>query len=412
MKIYSSDIIETKEALSPEAMEIIKQVRSDVKSQYDAVQKKNEELASALDEVKKTGASTVDLGNTIKGLDDELKKQAATSDAMDKKLAELQLTLKAGSTCDQKSVGEMVAESDEFKSLQKQRDGRARIGLKAIQNLASPAVRSPLNSVQTIMDIRREPDRPLMVRDLIPVGRTNNLTIEFQQEDVWTNAAAPVAEGALKPESNITFKASKADVITIAHWIQASKQVLDDVAMLSSYIDGRLRIGLAQKEEDQLMNGSGVAPNMTGLVPQATAYVANPTVAGATPTMVDTLRVAKLQARQSFYAADAIVLNPQDWAKLELMKDSQSQYLFSAFASGAVPRLWGMRVVESDSLAVGKFMVGAFNLAAQIWDREDANVTVSTEDRDNFVKNMVTILAEERLGLTVFRPKSFIYGTL
>lgn len=78
----------------------------------------------------------------------------------------------------------------------------------------------------------------------------------------------------------------------------------------------------------------------------------------------------------------------------------------------APPALWGRPVVATQAMTAGNFLVGAFQMGAQVWDREDATVTISTEDRDNFVKNMVTILAEERLGLTVYRPEAFVRGEL
>jgi HK97 family phage major capsid protein len=62
-------------------------------------------------------------------------------------------------------------------------------------------------------------------------------------------------------------------------------------------------------------------------------------------------------------------------------------------------------------MTVDRFLTGAFNLGAQIFDREDANVEISTEDSDNFRKNLVTIRAEERLALAVYRPESFVKGT-
>lgn len=60
-------------------------------------------------------------------------------------------------------------------------------------------------------------------------------------------------------------------------------------------------------------------------------------------------------------------------------------------------------------MAVDKVLVGAFKLGAQVFDRWDARVEVGYVN-DDFTKNLVTILAEERLALAVYRPEAFIYG--
>lgn len=394
--------------MEPEILEVVK---TEIKGAYADLDKKSSDLAEVMAEVKKkieAKADLTDIEGRLKDMQAEMKKAGDRADEIERKANRAGMF---GEKAEHKTAGQLYTESDEYKRLVKDRGGRAMVEMKAITSLASPTVRNPLQTVQTINGIIREPDRPLMVRDLLPVGRTTSLTIEYPREDVFTNNAAPVAEMALKPESNLTFTAAKSDVVTIAHWIAASKQILDDANFLQGYIDNRLRQGLMQEEEDQLMNGSGTSGNMLGLIPQATAY-ADPGVTVTAPNVVDRVRLMKLQVRQSFYSADAVVLNPEDWAAIELLKDGEGAYLHSAVTSGAQPRLWGLRVVESDSIAAGNALVGSFALAAQIWDREQANVMVSTEDRDNFVRNMVTIRAEERLALTVYRPKAFVYGAL
>jgi HK97 family phage major capsid protein len=251
----------------------------------------------------------------------------------------------------------------------------------------------------------------LTVRDLLMWGRTASNSVEFARELVYTNSADVVSENPAsgKPESNITFEADSAPVATIAHWVPASKQILADVPMLQSYISGRLQYGLKLVEEDQLLNGSGVGLNIDGIVTQATSY-SNPGVTVDSETRIDRLRLALLQVEIADYAADGIVLHPIDWAAIELTKNTDNAYLFANPQRLAAPALWGRPVVATQSMSSGDFLVGAFAMGAQGWDREDMAVMISLEDQDNFVKNMATILCEERVALTVYRPSAFVTG--
>lgn len=256
-------------------------------------------------------------------------------------------------------------------------------------------------------------DQRLFLRDLLNWGRTTSNAIEYVRELLFTNNANVVSELPVngKPESDITFELESAPVATIAHWIKASKQVLADAPMLQSYIDGRLMYGLKLKEEQQLLKGSGVGLNLNGIYTQATPYV-NPGVTVQTETRIDRLRLAMLQVSLSEYDTDGIVINPIDWAAIELTKTTDNAYLFASPTGQIAPTLWGRPVVATQAMDANDFLVGAFRMGAQGWDREDANITVSTEDRDNFVKNALTVLCEERVGLTVFRTQAFVKGAL
>lgn len=242
-------------------------------------------------------------------------------------------------------------------------------------------------------------------------GRTDSNAIEYVKESGFQNSAAPVAETALKPQSDLSFTLVTTAVRTLAHWFLASKQVLSDIPLLQSYIDGRARYGLMYVEEAQLLAGDGTGQNLLGLIPQATAY-GFATYSAVGDTKIDRLRRAMLQVRIAEYRASAFVLNPIDWADIELMKEDDGGYVWADPRINNGQNLWGLPVVDTSAMASGKFMTGAFNMAAQTFDREDAAVEVSTEDSDNFRKNMVTILAEERLAFAVHRPESFVYGNL
>src|SRR6185369_3694311 len=105
-----------------------------------------------------------------------------------------------------------------------------------------------------------------------------------------------------------------------------------------------------------------------------------------------------------------IVLHPTDWAKMQLTKDSQLRYIIGNPQDGNAPRLWNLPVVETQSLTVDNFLVGAFKMAAQIFDRMEIEILLSTENSTDFEKNMVTIRAEERAALAVYRPEALVTG--
>lgn len=125
--------------------------------------------------------------------------------------------------------------------------------------------------------------------------------------------------------------------------------------------------------------------------------------------MGDGIRVAIAQAEAVEIPASAIVMNRLDAAALDLEKDADGKYLHPAFTGNSA---WGLPVVRTNGLAQGTFIVGAFVGNAMIWQRKGVEVRRSTEDRDNFIRNKITILVEERLNLEVLRPEGIVAGPL
>lgn len=311
------------------------------------------------------------------------------------------------------SVGEMFTKSDVFKAMQERRGGSARMELKAaIVNATGQ--NQPLVQDMRVPGIINNPDRRFTIRDALPVGRTSSNLVQFTRELVFTNNAgpqyaSPARENVTKPESGITFELANAPVVTLAHWIPVSKQVLDDAPQLQGYINGRLMYGLKLEEEDQLLNGNGSGSNISGLLDSGNYTAYNRAQTG--DTNVDTLRRAITQGALSEYNVDTIVINPADWEEIELTKATDGQYIWANPALVAGPQLWGRRVIATNSIPAGTFLTGAFSMGAQVWDRMDAQMLLSFENSDNFVKNMATLLVEERLALTVYRPSAFVAGS-
>lgn len=262
------------------------------------------------------------------------------------------------------------------------------------------------------------PFRNLKLEALFTRLPTNSNAVDYVRENVFTNAAAETAEGAQKPESSVTTTMVTEPVATIAHWIKISRQLATDNAALAAYINVRMRYGVNLRFENQLVVGNGTAPNMSGMLKAgnftAHGYTAASLTArfGAGYTRLDLLRAIIADCLVNDYPADAILVNPADWATMETLKDTQGRYLIGNPNDGADPLVWRKPVVESNAIAQGTVIVAALAMSGTIYDREGVIVELSESDSDNFTKNLVTIRAERRAMLACERPASIRSGSL
>lgn len=252
------------------------------------------------------------------------------------------------------------------------------------------------------------PQRRMRVRDLLPVVGISTGAVEYPKQTTRTNAAATVVEGDAKPESALGWTMETVTPKVIAHWVPASRQILDDAPQLRDTIDNELLYGLSYAEEAQLLNGSGVGENLDGLVTNATAYSApDGLVAGQ---MLDIVALAILQNALAEEAADGIIIHPSDWMRMRLLKDADGKYILGDPAASVQPVLFGLPVIATQAMTVDKFLVGNFRRAATLYDRWTPRVEVSTEHADYFTRNLVALLAEERIALAVKNAAALTYG--
>lgn len=265
------------------------------------------------------------------------------------------------------------------------------------------------------------PMRAMRVRDLFPQMSTNSVMIEFVEERGFVapgdNAAATVAERTgdnsnfgLKPKSNLNWNTKTAPIRTIAHWVPAHRNVLDDEPQLRGIIDTRLRYGLMLEEDRQFLLGDGQGENVLGILntPGVQQYPGAYNTP-STDTYIDALRRAITRVMLAEYEATGIVVHPNDWEKIELTKDSQGRYIATtSITDGAVSRLWKTPVIATPAIPEGTALLGAFGLGAQIFDRMQSTIRTSEHHDDFFVRNAIVVLAEERTGLAIYRPESFV----
>jgi len=257
--------------------------------------------------------------------------------------------------------------------------------------------------------------QPLSMETLFAHVPTTSNAIEFTKENVFTNSAAEAAEGAAKAESALTWTLVNMPISTVAHWIKISRQLAADNAALAAYVDTRMRYGVNRKVETQLVSGDGTAPNISGILDSGnyTAHGYANADLGSTLKKLVLIRKIIGDLEAAGYMPDAIVLNPADWATIEidLMTTAAGQTLYSV-GDGGQARLFGRRVVPAVGMTADNVAVGDFAQAGTIYDREGVIVEMSDSDSDNFTKNLITIRAERRLALATERPAAIRAGDL
>lgn len=391
---------------------------ADIEQQYTAVQENLKVIGDQLKAHAEQAAKDIDrhkeMSQETRAKVDQL---LTTQGELQARLQEAEQKLVSANTDRdrgerQKTVGELVVASSEMQGVDSSFRGSRRIAVPRAAITSAPGSAGDAVQTERLYGIQAAPERRLTIRDLIAPGQTASNAVEYVQEDGFTNNAGPVPEGTQKPYSDITFKLENAPVRTLAHLFKASRQILDDAPALQSFINARGRYGLKLAEEAQLLFGSGAGANIGGIVPVAQDYAAPGGVTVTGEQQIDRLRLALLQAELAEFPSDGIVLNPIDWALIELLKDANGNYLIGQPQGSTQPTLWRRPVVATQAMLQNDFLVGAFALGAQIFDRMDVEILISTENDKDFENNMVTVRAEQRLALAVYRPEAFVTGPL
>ncbi|EJD6709282.1 MAG: phage major capsid protein [Serratia marcescens] len=393
-----------------EVNEILKKVTASIE---DATSKFNAKAEDALKEAKKSGELSAATKDSVDKMATELNALKAAEKTLKAAVGDLeqhvaQMPLNRAAEVVQ-SVGQQVISAEALKDFASGIQASQRLSIPVKATLISTDVPGQIVAPQRLPGIDTAPKQRLFIRDLISPGTTGSSTIFWVQQTGFTNKAAAVPENTQKPYSDIQFAEKITPVRTLAHMFKASKQILDDFSQLQSTIDVEMRYGLKYVEEQEILFGDGTGVHLEGIMPQASKYKAEFEV--AMQNGIDDLRLAMLQAQLARFPATGHVLHFIDWAKIELIKDTLGRYILANPAALTGPTLWGLPVVATESSAfLGKFLTGAFSAGAQLFDREEANVVISTENADDFEKNMISIRCEERVALAVKRPEAFVTG--
>lgn len=318
-----------------------------------------------------------------------------------------------GAPAAQRVSAKVLAEAGE--DLDALRSGRLKSVRMSVTSMHPQA--AMIGSTDLGLPAERDPEvygpmrRVASVRDLLITRPTTAPAIEYLRATRTGSAALQAAEGDAKAELAMGFTLLQAAVRTIACWVPASRQALDDMSMLADYIDGELRDALRLKEDQQLLKGDGTGANIEGLWTVASAFNRGSVV--TSPSPADVLRLAITQLQLARGTPTGIILNPVGLELLELQKDADGNYSLPLKVNDQNGRtvVWRVPTVVTDAIDEDEWMVGDFVRAARLYDRQQATVEIATQHADYFIRNMLALLCETRVALTIPRPDLLIIGT-
>ncbi|OEJ21104.1 phage major capsid protein [Streptomyces subrutilus] len=332
---------------------------------------------------------------------------------------------------EEKSFGDLFVESDAYKraAADEFRGNtylRADMEGKSIFSLSAGTVtHQTLGSAQNV-GIAERAYRKFHIRDLFPKSSTKNAVLYGARETGWTNAARQVKERyaadgvspatggptdtwGRAPRSKLSLVPVMYPVAEIAHLLDAHKNILSDEPRLKTFINTRMVEGVKYQEDWDLLHSVGDGQSITGLfnTPGVQQYTGLSTDKHSVQ-----IRRSITKALLAEYDPTGIVLSPTMWEQVEVEEDDNGAFRVALqVAIGAEKRVWRLNVVETTAMEDTKFLVGAFGLGAQLHDRENVSVTVSTENGTNHEHGLITFRGDERVALEVPRPESFVIGT-
>jgi HK97 family phage major capsid protein len=359
-------------------------------------------------------------GETAKGLADRIDALQKQVDAIDAKMVE-----RLNSDTPEDSVVDFMQKNDAVQRILRDKTGNVRIELDG--KMASQLERKTLITSTTVgsatsgvLPIDRtsgivgEARQELTIRNLLSARPTSMAQIDFIKVNAALAKGSPQVEGSAKTENTVTFTTAAALVRTIATWIPATRQILEDFTELMGFLQTNLPYQVNREEELQILSGDNTGQNLNGLITQAQSFDTGLLVAAAGWNRIDILgrAIQQIQADNEVMPT-FVVLHPNDWWAIRLTKDSYGRYILGDPQQPmANPNIFGLSVRVTSNITSGTFLIGCGSAVCQeIRDRSGMTVEISTEHSTYFTENKVAIRAEKRLALVVFRPDSLVTGT-
>lgn len=237
-------------------------------------------------------------------------------------------------------------------------------------------------------------------RELVPNYSTRRDTIKFNQYSVndTLDGIGGVLEGEEKPEFGFNIEPKSEAIIKIAGWVDYTEEMEDDVDGFRSEITREAALAHADVFDYQFYKGNGnQTTQLNGL--WASSNVQSFPQGGVTSAsnVIDKLVAGLTEIRKNHRGAGAFVVAPSVWQDIYLNKDNGDAYTYPILLNGSgVLSLGGVPVYWSNVFEDGQGIVGDFGRGAAVYTKRGLVLKTSSENKDNFIKNVRTLLVESR----------------
>lgn len=396
-------------------MEEVKKIADSINQKLDSYEEKMSNINKTIDTLKAKGDSFEKLENELKGLNelhtkssDELAKIVKSQEELQKHIDTLDVKMQRGGSTGSDLKAKMTEKMDDLKRMQTA-GGSISFEAKASDMTITSNVVGDVPAFTKLGGVFYDPTRVRHIREFMNIIPIAGSTLYYDQETAYDDGAGVRGEGASATQSDFTITEQSETVRNISTYLTLSKEMFNDVSFAEAYIRSRVGAKLMNKEDQQILYGTGLSNQLNGITTVASAY--SDLLAVSTVNRYDVLFNATINATNNEYRPTLIVLNPTDYMKLSLTKDSNGQYLFPLTISGGQGiTINGAQVLMSTAVTSGDFIVGDFRLGATFGQREALGFTFSNQHSDNLIKGKITVFVEERVVLGVHNTNAFVYG--
>lgn len=390
-------------------MEDIKKIVEEVKSDINAMIEKGVGKEMEGLNLKDLISQTQNAGEKLASLEEKM-------GTVEKSMSDFILDQKSANVTGQKEdfvAKSFEANADRLKNLASSRGQAVGMNFKAVgdMNLTANIGAGWASSIAGLSNtILTDPFRPVHLRDLLRSSTIEqNGVFKFAKKTGSEGGAAVQTEGASKAQVDYDFTISEVTPKTIAAYSKISKQMLQRLTWLQSFVSTQMVNDLLNVEDTLLYDFAGTGV-FAGLYESAPTYVPSGTVATASNRW-DKLANAIAQLKALRFAPSAILVNPIDEMELLINKETGAGYSHPSLLSGQRISVAGVPVIATDIVTANTFHIADFNRAAELLFEDNILTEFAYEDGDNFTKNLVTVRVEESIALPIYFANAMLKGS-